>query len=426
MPLPRRNLPGRLWRLVLALGVGGTLMGSGHAGWAAEPALGLSALLEQADQQNPDLQAAQLRWEAQRARAGYAGSLDAPRIAAGIMNLASLSGPSLTVSQMFPGGEKRALATEAAVREAEMAEAELAQLRLGVARDLRRAYYEHLFQTRSLAIYRQTLDRLRNLRQIADAKYAVGSGMQQDPIRAQREVSMLLERGLMLEQEREMSRTRINTLASRPLDAPVELPPDFPTLVSIAPEAALLERAKERSPALRAMRARIEAQGAELRMARQERAVPDYEVGVQTGLSMPGDMPYLGGMVGINLPWLSPGRFEGRIKQSEATLSLAQTAYQAELNRLRGEIRELRLQLTRQEGQIRLYRQGLLPQATQSLQASLAAYQVNKTDFDAVLESQTSLFQVQTDFARAMADYHQASASLEALIGASIVVPSAK
>ncbi|MNT10640.1 Outer membrane efflux protein [compost metagenome] len=141
---------------------------------------------------------------------------------------------------------------------------------------------------------------------------------------------------------------------------------------------------------------------------------------------MPGDMAYLGGMVGISLPWLAPGRYEGAIKESEASLASAQAAYQAESNRLRGEIYRMLAELGRQERQVQLYKQGLLPQARQALQSALAAYQVNKVDFDAVLESQTTIYQVQTDEARARADYHQTLAKLEALVGVPLSASPAK
>lgn len=413
----RRAPKPRLSRLILGIGAGAMLL-TGTPAWAAEPALGLSELLARADAQNPDLAATRLRWESLRARSGYVGALEAPRVEAELMNLASLGGPSVRVTQMIPGGPKRALATETAEREAEMAEAEWAQQRLGVARDLTQAYFEYAYLNRSQAIYRQTLEQVRNLRKIADARYAVGAGTQQDPLRAQREVSRLLERGFSLDQELDATRARINTLADRPLDAAVQVPPELPAPAALPSEAAIRASAEASSPVLRVMRARIAMQGVELRMAQAERSVPDVEVGMAAGLSMPGDMPYLGGMVGLNLPWLSPGRFEGRIKQSESAVAAAQAAYQAELNRLRGEVRELRSALIRTERQLQLYRQGLLPQASQALQAALAAYQVNKADFDAVLESQTAIYQVQTDHARAMADYQQTLAKLEALVGA--------
>ena len=415
----------RLYRMVLALGLGAVFLGVGTLPptaqvWAAEPALGLSALLERAEAQNPDLKAARLRWEAAQAKSGYAGALDAPRLQASLMDVFTLGGPSVMVTQMLPGGSKRALMTEAAQREAAMDEAEYAQQRLQVTSDLRQAYYEHVYLNRAQAIYRQTLEQVRNLRKIADAKYAVGAGTQQDPIRAQREVSKWLDKGLMLDAELDSSLAWINTLANRQAMAQVQVPKDLPAMPPMSKAENLLAKAESNSPSLKAFQARVEAQAAKLELARQEKRTPDYEIGVEAGRSMPGDMVYIGGMVGINLPWLSQGRYESAIQEAEASLAAAQAAYQAEKNRLRGEIYRMLAELKRQESQVQLYKQGLLPQATQSLQAALAAYQVNKVDFDTVLESQTAIYQVQTDEARARADYHKVLAKLEALIGTPI------
>lgn len=431
MPTSSRPAPIRRFRPLLGLGLATLMLGTGGVGpgaqaWAAEATkatpqadapMGLAALLERAEAENPDIQAVRRRWEAAQAKAGYAGALDAPRLQASLMDIRTLGGPSVTLSQMIPGGSKRALMTESAQREAAMAEAEVQQKQLEVARDLRQAYYEHVYVKRAQAIYRQTLEQVRNLRKIADAKYAVGSGLQQDPIRAQREVSMLLDQGLMLDAEVASTLAWINTLANRPAMAAVAIPKDLPALPPMPKAADLLAGAEANSPMLKAAQARVEAQSAMLTLSRQAQGIPDFEVGVEAGRSMPGDMTYIGGMVGINLPWLSQGRYESAIKESEANLAAAEATYAAEKNRLQGEIHRVLAELQRQERQVQLYKQGLLPQASQALQAALAAYQVSKADFDTVLESQTAIFKVQTDETRARADYHQTLAKLEALVG---------
>lgn len=419
-----------LFRLLLALSVGsGLVMGAAWApvapAWAAPSAselapMGLAALLERAEAENPDLQAARLRWEAARSTSGYAGALDAPRLQGAIMDLGTLGGPSLMLSQTFPGGSKRALMAETADREAAVAEAELAQLRLGVARDLQQAYYEHAYLARARDIYQQTLAQVRNLRKIADSRYAVGAGSQQEPLRAQRELSKLLDQGLKLDADMASTRAWINTLANRPANAAISVPKELPALPRVPAASDLLAAADAQSPALKIAQARVEAESARLSLARQDKGVPDFEVGLEAGRSMPGDMAYIGGMVGINLPWLSQGRYDAKLKEAETSLAAAQAAYRAEQNRLRGEVHRVLAELARQERQIQLYQQGLLPQAKQALQAALAAYQVSKVDFDTVLESQTAIYQVQTDEVRARADYHQTLAKLEAVIGAPI------
>ncbi|MNX70501.1 Outer membrane efflux protein [compost metagenome] len=395
------------------------------AAFAAEPAT-LSELGLQAEQANPEIAAARLRLEAVRVKAGYAGDLEAPKVSASVMDFASLGGPRLSLSQMLPGGSKRNLAAAIARGEARLAEAQYRQARLSVQSGLRQAFFEQLYLERALVINRQALEQLRNMRKIADAKYAVGAGLQVEPLRAQLELSKGLERGLSLEQQVVAGRARINALANRPANAAIQLPKDFPAIASVPDAATLLARAEAQSPALEAMAARTEVQRSALALAQQDKGVPDFDVGLEAGRSMPGDMVYLGGMVGINLPWLAPNRFDGRIREAEAGLAEAEAQVQAERNRLRYEVNDLRTRLHQVERQLHLYDQGVVPQATQALKASLAAYQVNKLDFNAVLESQLAIFEAQTAVARAKADQHQALAKLEALIGAPVGAPQAK
>lgn len=425
---PLRLVFGLLVVSALMLGPGTAALAAEAAERAAatEAALDLDALLKRAETENPDVNAARLRWEASRAKAGHAGTLEAPRLEASLMDLGTLGGPNVMVAQTLPGGSKRALLTEAAEHEAAATEADFIQKRLEVARDLQQAFFEYVYQNRALAIHEQRLAQLRNLRKIADSKYAVGSGLQQDPLRAQRELSLELDRRLELEAAIASSRAWLNTLANRPPEAPVSIPKDLPAKPGLLEPKALLARAESHSPALKAARARAEAQKAHLSRAQQNRSVPDFELGVEAGRSMPGDMAYIGAMVGIDLPWFSAGRLAKQVEEAERSLAAAEATYASEKNRLQGEIYRVLAELKRLERQVKLYQQGVMPQARQALQAALAAYPVNKLDFDAVLESQAAVFQAQTDEARARADYHQKLARLEALIGAKARTTAAK
>lgn len=417
----------RIRRPLLALGMA-AVMGLGPRPAAeALPAgadsevqvpMALDALLARALAENPDLQAARLRAEATWAKAGYARALEPPRLQASVMDIRSFGGPRVTISQMLPGGSKRALADASAQCEAEAADAEVRQLELDLRRDLRVSYYRLHYLKHAQRLNQQTLTQLRNLRKTADTRYAVGSAPQQDALQAQREISGLVSEGIALEAEISAVLARLNTLAKRPATAPVTVLRDFPEISGLSDAEALIAEAETRSPRLQAARARVEAQSARRKQAQEAKGTPDFEIGVEAGRSMPGDMAYVGGMVGVTLPWLSRGRFDGMLRESEVALSASEAVVQAERNRLRGEIHRVVADLQRLEQQLKLTRQGLLPQAKQALQASLSAYQVNQVDFAAVLDNQMALYRVQTEEARMQAEFHQAMAALEALVGA--------
>ncbi len=62
-------------------------------------------------------------------------------------------------------------------------------------------------------------DLLTKLSQIAEARYRVGKGVQQDVLRSQVEISLLLQRLTVLQQQRNTSQARLNTLLARSPEA---------------------------------------------------------------------------------------------------------------------------------------------------------------------------------------------------------------
>ena len=64
-----------------------------------------------------------------------------------------------------------------------------------------------------------------------------------------------------------------------------------------------------------------------------------------------------------------------------------------------------------------LYKGGIIPQADQTFQATLSAYQVDKVDFLDLLDSVMSLYRYEIDYARALSDQQRSRAQLEAAAG---------
>ena len=69
---------------------------------------------------------------------------------------------------------------------------------------------------------------------------------------------------------------------------------------------------------------------------------------------------------------------------------------------------------------IRLYRQTLLPQARQALDAANTAYQAAQIDFLSFLDAQRTLLNLKIEERRALRDYRQHLAQLEQAVGDNI------
>jgi outer membrane protein TolC len=125
--------------------------------------------------------------------------------------------------QMLPYPGKLKLRGEIASKEADAGSSDLEAVRRRVTADVKTAYFEYWFYDKALKTTLKDKDLLTKLSQIAEARYRVGKGIQQDVLRSQVEISLLLQRLTVLQQQRNTSQARLNTLLARSPEAP--LPP---------------------------------------------------------------------------------------------------------------------------------------------------------------------------------------------------------
>lgn len=407
-----KRLP-RFFRLAALALASGTLLAA--PAWSL-PATGrgLPELLAIARHHNPELAAARLRYEAARTRTGYSGALEPPRLNLSLMQLWGFEGPSAAVTQMIPLGQKRRLEQAMASREAEMARAEVEAKWLSVASEVKQAYYELVYLEKALAIHHATREQVKILQRVANARYSVGTAPQQDALRAQVELSKLYDSEFDITQRSQSARHRLNSLLNRSLDSAIELPPDFSKEPAPPDAARALAQAEANSPMLKGAEATLAAQESRADLAAEERNAPDLEVGLQVGRTMPEGMTYLGGMVELTLPWLTPDRNAGRLAEAQQSARAARASVEAARTDLRYRVRDLLNQLQRTDQRLELYRKGLFLQVNQTQRAALAAYQVNKADFGAVIDAQMAVFDTQMAFAMAQSEYFKELAMLEA------------
>jgi len=67
--------------------------------------------------------------------------------------------------------------------------------------------------------------------------------------------------------------------------------------------------------------------------------------------------------------------------------------------------------------QLKIYKEGLIPQSEATLRSAQAAYQSGKQDFETLLNSFLDVLGLQIEYQRELADHETALARLEALTG---------
>ena len=208
--------------------------------------LPLNWCLERAQQSNPSIAADEAAAAAAAHRVSPAGALEDPRFSYEAVNIpvgdfdfnsTAMSGNQLRLMQKFPFPGVLSNREEAARAGASAATQDLEDRRLRVAAVVESRWAELGFAQRALEITDANIELLRQLTEIAETKYSVGSGLQQDVLRAQVELTRLLEERLR----------RIEALAAAEaqLAAVLDLPPQtlFPRTAVLRDQSPLPEMA---------------------------------------------------------------------------------------------------------------------------------------------------------------------------------------
>ncbi|MCK5407684.1 MAG: TolC family protein, partial [Candidatus Krumholzibacteria bacterium] len=118
------------------------------------------------------------------------------------------------------------------------------------------------------------------------------------------------------------------------------------------------------------------------------------------------------------------GANKSRRQEAEAQYRRAQYNHAEVLNRLRAMTEKIVFEYEDALRKTRLYRDGLLPKAEQSLNANYTAYQAGETDFLNLLDAQRQLLEFQLQFERARSNLAIHRAELEMISGTDLIFAS--
>ena len=399
---------------------------------SSTPPENLSSLIKTAIESNPELKSSQARWQMFTNRIRQAGSWDDPMMMLKIQNgivtdPLNFSRDSMTqkvvgISQQIPFFGKRALKGEVAAREAESYLWSHAERKLELIKMVKETYYKLYFNDRSCKIVDKNIRIIDDFILIAETRYAVGQGVQQDIFKAQLERSKMIEMKISLEQQRKSLTANLNALLYRPADTSVGEIADFTITPVTLTTGQLMSMAEENRPLLNSYRSLQQKGRAGYKLAEKE-SYPDFNLSfeyMQRDVAMGSDgadMYSLG--VTFNLPVRSERRQAMRAEAS-AEVGMATEELNSARNSINLGINDLLAQLDRRQKLAELYKNAIIPQASQALESATISYRVNKVDFLTLLDSRVSLFNYEREYYDSLADYQMKLAQLEALVGSEI------
>ena len=390
--------------------------------------LNVDRLIEEALQNNPEISVAKIKWEISKEKIPQASALDDPMFGFGIVNLPTnfsfrdedMTMKEFSLSQKLPFPGKRPLMREMAEKEAEAVSTEIQGKIHQVIKDVKTAYYDLSHVYRATEVIQRNKEILESFAKIAESRYSVGEGIQQDVIKAHVEVSKMVDELLMQTQRQRALEAKLKALLNRPPESDMGKPEEvifrkFPFTIE-----ELQKMAIEMNPTLKGMQKMIEMKQKAYDLARRE-YYPDFNLRFAYGQrdNSPDvkrrDM--LTGMIEINIPIFYKSKQDRKVAEVKADIQVAEAQYRAMKNEVLFMITDMASMVQRVERQLDLYKTGIIPQATFQINSAMSAYRVNKADFMTLLDSQMTLYKYELEYHQALTEYEKNMASLGAAIG---------
>ncbi len=392
----------------------------------------LDSLMAEAIRANPDLKAAELRYKTFETQVPQAGSLPNPMFQATLVNVSTkswklgkmpMSGTEYMLSQTFPFPGKLGLAKKSSRNMAQQSREDYQAAKNFILSELKQNYYQLYQLQKSIEIARKNKQLLEDFANIASTRYSVGEGLQQDVLKAQVEVSKMMDELISMEEMRKGTQAKINVLLARnPQDSLGETAELVFQKVNYS-EDELQGLAAQNNPGLKGMEFEINASEAEYKMARRD-YWPDLTLSlsylrmtIDPTMDPTAERNFVSASAGLELPLYFWSKQKKKVTEKNYDLKSSRQKYEGMKNDLKFMVSEQFYSLNKYQEQIELYRTSILPLARSSLESAQTGYQVGKIDFMALLDNQMTLYNYEIGYYLALSSYFQTVTKLEEVVG---------
>lgn len=390
----------------------------------------LERLIQEGLAHNKELESLEAKVAAAREMIPYAGSLEDPRLGIGLLNLPAdsfrfnqepMTQKQISISQKIPWFSKLSLREQRQTLVSGLQQAILETKRFELARQISEAYYELGFASVSLDTNARLRDMVEQIIRVAETRYASGSGLQQDVLQAQVELSKLLDEKIALKRKRRTLENRINGLLNREDFEPVTIREDISYSELNLDLKALQERSLKHHPGLRVKQLQAEIAASGIQLAQKD-YWPDMNVTVAYGQRDDDPMgreraDFVSAMVSFNLPLWQKNRQDRNLSARHQDLEAAQKSFQNLLRTLPHRADTLVTEITDLQENYRLFSDALMLQAEHWARSSLSAYAVGKVEFNTMINAQIRLIRFELQAQKYLYSLRRKRAELEELLG---------
>ena len=393
----------------------------------------LSNLIQELQQNNPNLESSYQNWQATKARVPQAGALPDPMLGINLQNLPinsfrfdqePMTGKQFFLVQKFPFPGKQGLQQKIAVQDTKISEMQYYEMKNQLVFELETNYFELFYVDKAIETSEKNAALLLQFTQIAEIRYRVGKGLQQDVFKSQVEYSRISDKLINLQQQREVLEAQLNILLNRPPGNFVgkTIQPEIPTFQANLSE--LIQLADEHRPLLISWQSVITQSRHKVQLANKS-YLPDFSLGVaytqrevlENGM---GGVDFLSGMFNLSIPIYFWKKQQKNVEENRFNEISVRHFYEGVQQKLYGQLDITLSDIDKNRQRLDLYKNVIIPQASQALKSSLAAYQVDKVDFLTLVSNQLILFNYELEYYRALSDYFKNIALLGVLVGTNL------
>jgi cobalt-zinc-cadmium efflux system outer membrane protein len=388
----------------------------------------LADLLSEAKKNNPQIQAARQSAESARQAQTQVATLPDPQVMvqhfsvgsprpfAGYTN-SDFAYIGLGFSQDIPYPGKLRLRGEIAKKDAEVMQQQVESVRRSVLSQVKTAYVQLSYLARRATILDNDGEFLKQVAQAAEARYRSGMGNQQEVLQAQIERTKLLRAITMNQLEGGKAQAALKQLLGRTQTSPDIEGEELTETGTPHTFEELLDAAKKNNPDIAAAQESIATRGLQVDLAKKD-FYPDFNVQYMWQRTDPTQFrAYYMATLGMRIPIYRGRRQQKELARAKAEQNRARSESETREQQTAFALRQEYLTQEKSAELLKIYREGLMPQARAELQAGMAAYESNRQDFQALLASFLDVLKLDEEYWQTLAEHETALAHLEEMTG---------
>ena len=421
----------RLFLIIIILFVTGTLAGAeeNHHGKFQHA---LKEFIEEAKKNNPVLKRAEMEIKLYREIPEQRSAWKDPMLTFGLVNLPvdtfsfreqAMTQKQIQLTQEVPFPGKMDLREKAAEKDITIARWNLKELELKIVRQVKESFFELCFINSAIDTTEQNKILLKQFITIAESKYSVGKGIQQDVLKAQVELSKIIDELIELRQLQANETAKLNTLMNRLPQEPLTIPHGLTQTDLQINIDQLQEMALKNRPFLNGIQTAIHKFRLNKKIAEKE-YYPNFQIGVRYSQRQDAPMQdrpdFVSGFIGVNIPIWFATKQRKKVAEENYRIQTAKESYNVAKNDVFLKIQIIMDKTQKDRKLISLIQDGIIPQARQSLESALVAYSVDQIDFLTLIDNQVTLLKWKIKSHRELTNYEQNLAALEHVVGQSL------